>query len=129
MFKRIITLLIVGLVINLVCATPTVVGQQTGSDARAEKMKAKVIKIGTGPDARVEVRLSDGRRVKGYISEIKDDYFTVVDDKAGVATRIDYSQVQRISVQRHLSSGAKRMITGAILLGMILFLGVLAAKS
>ncbi|CDM67127.1 hypothetical protein PYK22_03176, partial [Pyrinomonas methylaliphatogenes] len=31
MFKRIITLLIVGLVINLVCVTPTVVGQQTGS--------------------------------------------------------------------------------------------------
>jgi hypothetical protein len=129
MFKRIIALLIAGLVINLVCAPATAVGQQTGSDARAEKMKAKVIEIGTGSDARVEVRLNDGRRVKGYISESKDDYFTVVDDKAGVATRIDYSQAQKISVQKHISPEAKRMITGAVLLGMILFFGILAARS
>lgn len=100
MFKRIIALLLAGLVINLVCVPTTAVGQQTGSDARAEKMKAKVIEIGTGPDARVEVRLNNGRRVKGYISEIKDDYFTVVDDKAGVATRIDYAQVVGFKPQR-----------------------------
>ncbi len=129
MFKRIITLLIVGLVINLVCVTPTVVGQQTGSDARAEKMKAKVIKIGTGPDARVEVRLSDGRRVKGYISEIKDDYFTVVDDKAGVATRIDYSQVVGFKTPK-ISTKTKRILTfQAIFLGVILGAALLLVAS
>jgi hypothetical protein len=129
MFKRIIALLIAGLVINLVCVPTIAVGQQTSSDARAEKMKAKVIEIGTGSDARVEVRLNDGRRVKGYISESKDDYFTVVDDKAGIATRIDYSQVVGLKTPK-FSTKTKRILTfQAVFLGVILGAALLLAAS
>jgi hypothetical protein len=124
MFKMILALT---MIVNLSCATATAIAQQVSSDA--QKVKAKVVKIGVGEEARVEVRLRDGRRVKGYISESKDDYFTVVDEKAGVATRIDYSQVQQISARKQVShKQIRQIIITAAVLGFLFVVIPLSAK-
>ena len=50
-----------------------------------------------GKDDPVTVKLNDGTRVKGYITEAEDDHFVVMDRKSGQSTSIDYANVSDVS--------------------------------
>lgn len=130
MFKRMLAAILVGLVSNLFCTTSVVVAQQTSSNTRAvEGVKAKIVQIGTGPTARIEVRLTDGRKVKGYISEIEEDHFVIVDEKTCAATQIAYQQVQKVKRQK-LSNNARNIGKIAALIAVpILLLLIFTPKS
>ena len=82
-------------------------------------------KLGTGTDARVEVKLKDGKKLKGYISQINDESFTVVEDKTGVATEIPYPQPKQIK-GNNLSTGATIAIAAGIVFAIILIIGFAA---
>ncbi|HAF23794.1 MAG TPA: hypothetical protein DCK93_12950 [Blastocatellia bacterium] len=70
---------------------------QTGSDAGlAAKARAKVEQLGTGRNARVEVKLRDNTRLKGYISAAEPDSFTVADQNTGSARTIAYADVSEV---------------------------------
>src|SRR4051812_13121961 len=70
---------------------------QTGKDLQlAGEARAKVQKLGLGRDARVEVKLRDNTKLKGYISEAGQDSFTVTDSKTGAAQPVAYSDVSRL---------------------------------
>lgn len=69
----------------------------------AAKVKAKIGKRGEGE--RVEVKLRDGKRVKGRITLIDEDHFTIIDPKTDAETAVQYAQVE--SVRNRLIS--KRM--------------------
>jgi hypothetical protein len=56
-------------------------------------VKAGVREIGTGQEARVEVRLRGGRKLKGHVGEIGDGHFADVDEKTGESVRVPYPQV------------------------------------
>jgi len=107
MFKKLLSLFLVALLINLAAMTPAYAASKEEKEARfAEKVKASVLKVGTGEAARVKIKLRDKTKVAGYIRAADDDGFTVIDSKTGVATTIAYAQVK--SVQGHnLSTGAK----------------------
>ena len=62
----------------------------------AEKVKEGITRLGTGEQARVELKLRDKTKLKGYVSEVSDDHFVVVDKKTGAATRVSYGQVQQV---------------------------------
>ncbi|HEV2801195.1 MAG TPA: hypothetical protein VGW12_11900 [Pyrinomonadaceae bacterium] len=62
----------------------------------ADKMKRKVAEFGTGPRAQVEVRLRDGRKLRGQISEITDAHFTVIERKSKATTNVAYSEVKSL---------------------------------
>jgi hypothetical protein len=106
MFKKLLALSLVALLINLT-ALPAYAASKEEKEARfAEKVKANVMKVGTGEAARVKIKLRDKTKVAGYIKTADDEGFTVVDSKTGIATTIAYPQVK--SVQGHnLSTGAK----------------------
>jgi hypothetical protein len=71
-----------------------------------EKIKANLLKLGTGESARVKVKLRDQTKLEGYISDAGAETFTVTNRKTGVATMVAYPQVK--SVQgNNLSTGAK----------------------
>jgi len=72
----------------------------------AEKIKTVITKIGTGPAARVEVKLRDKTKLKGYVDQIAADHFVVVDDKTGTAVTVAYPQVKQVK-GNNLSTGAK----------------------
>ena len=60
--------------------------EKTGGQlSQAEKIKQKVLKRGTGTKARARVKLADGTKLKGYISETAADDFTLVrtDEQTG----------------------------------------------
>ena len=107
MFRKLITVLLVAMVLNLAGVRPAYADSKEEKQARyAEKVKANVLKLGSGESARVKVKLRDQTKLEGYISVADAQTFTVTNRKTGVATTVAYPQVK--SVQgNNLSTGAK----------------------
>jgi hypothetical protein len=85
----------------------------------ATKVKADIARLGTGPAAHAEISLRDHRKLKGYISEVTEDSFTVVDNKSGDSTQVAYPQVKQVK-GNNLSTGVKIAIGAGILIYLIL---------
>lgn len=107
MLKKLLSLSLVALLINLAAMTPAYADSKEEKQVRfAEKVKASVLKFGTGEAARVKVKLRDKTKLEGYISAADGEGFTVTNSKTGMATTVAYPQVK--SVKGHnLSTGAK----------------------
>ena len=95
MFRRAFAIMISGVLISAALGFQPA-RAQTGEDAGADEARAKVEKIGVGRDARVEVRLRDNRKVKGYVSAAEKDSFTVTDSKTGATRSVAYAEVARV---------------------------------
>jgi hypothetical protein len=78
--------------------------QDDAQARRIEKVKASVCKLGVGPEARVEVKLQDGRKLKGYIRETTEDSFVVVEEKTGTVTTVKYSEVSQLKGRNGLTA-------------------------
>ena len=77
------------------------------SDAASDKVKAEVAKRGTGPKAKVTVKLKDKTTLKGYISNASGDSFTLSDSKTGQVRTLAYSDVAEVKKQGGMSLAAK----------------------
>jgi hypothetical protein len=119
MFKKLLSLSLIALLINLGAMTSAYADSKEEKQARfTEKVKASVLKLGTGEAARVKIKLQDKTKVAGYISVADVDGFTVIDPKTGRANTVAYPQVK--SVQgNNLSTGAKIAIGVGIAAGII----------
>lgn len=107
MFTKLIAVSLVALLINSAGMTAAYAASKEEKQARfAEKVKANVLKLGTGEAARVKVKLRDKTKLEGYISNAGEDSFTVTSPKTGITTTVAYPEVK--SVQgNNLSTGAK----------------------
>jgi len=107
MFKKILSLSLIALLMNLAAVAPAYASSKEEKEARfAEKVKVNVMKLGTGEAARVKVKLRDSTKLAGYIVAADNDNFTVKDAKTGIATTIAYPQVKTVQ-GNNLSTGAK----------------------
>jgi hypothetical protein len=76
--------------------------------------------LGTGKRARVEIKLKDNTKLKGYIGAIAEEQFTVVDPKGGTVMPVPYNQVQQIKNTNR--SGVYALGFAAGIIGGILIL-------
>ena len=107
MFRKVLSLSLVAWLFGFVAFVPAEARTKAPEEARfAEQLRENIQKLGTGRDARVEVRLRDKTKLKGYVAEASDAGFTVVDLKTGAATHVTYPQVQKVK-GNNLSTGAK----------------------
>jgi hypothetical protein len=90
-------------------------GAQTAPDDQAiQKIKMKVAKIGLGPKARVEAKLRDRTKVKGYISAANADSFTITEQNTGNTRDLNYADVAEVKKSGGgLSSRGWIIIAGA----------------
>ena len=88
---------------------------RVGKLSAAEKIRQKVLKRGTGVEARARVKLADGTKLKGYISESAADDFTLVrtDERIGAPVRINYRDVAAFSAQGKGMSNTSKVLLGA----------------
>lgn len=86
---------------------------QTAGATQAAKIKAQVQKRGEGEKSRVRVTLGNGTMIRGYISKIDETSFVVNAGKAGQATSVSYTDVQKVQGPG-LSTGAKVAIVVGI---------------
>ena len=120
MFKKVLSLLLVALLMNLVWVRPAYADSKEEKQARfAEKVKANVLKLGTGEAARVKVKLRDKTKVEGYISAADGEGFTVMNPKTGTATSVAYAQVKSVK-GNNLSTKAKIAIGVGVAAAVIL---------
>ncbi len=106
MLKKCLSLLLVGLLMEI--ASPTLFAKSTvEKDAqKAEKVRAGILSLGVGPDARIKVKLKDQTKLEGYIKEAGDDQFVITNSQTGTDTLVAYPQVATAKGQ-NLSKGAK----------------------
>jgi hypothetical protein len=95
---------------------------QTGDEARrAQQSRMSVLKMGTGERARVEVKLRDETKVKGYVSAAGADSFTVTNAGTGESTVVAYNDVAQVKRQGGgLSTMTKMLIGGAAVAGVVI---------
>ena len=125
-FRKAITLTLVA-IITVMTATSAPVQARPQRDAAAEKIRARVAKLGTGKRARVEVTANDDRKLKGYIGEISENSFTIVDPKLGTVTTISYDEVRQVKSRNH--EGRHLAFAGAAMVGTLIIAVALATGS
>ena len=91
-----------------------------------EKIRQKVLKRGTGAKARARVKLADGTKLKGYVSETAADDFTLVrtDEPTGVPVKINYRDVAEFKAQGKGLSTASKILIG-VGIGVVATVGIL----
>jgi hypothetical protein len=106
MIKKCLSFLLICLL--FVTASPLFISAQTrtnNTDSTIAKIKTAVEKRGTGENKRVEVKMLNGTKLKGYVSQANDDSFTLVDAETKQPSTIAYGDVAKVS--NRLSKGDK----------------------
>jgi len=106
MLKKTISTLLIALVVNLAVSSVLAETKEEKEAKFVQKVKTQVMKIGTGRDARVQVKLKDGTKLKGYVSQINETNFVVMNEITAAPTEVPYSKTKQIK-GNNLSTGAK----------------------
>lgn len=118
--KRVLSLALAALIVNTAGPSPVFAASKAEKEARfIEKVRAGIGGLGTGDKARVEVKLRDGRKLRGYVGEAGAESFVVVDAKAGAATTtVAYAQVGQVR-GNNLATGVRVAIGVGIVVAVI----------
>ena len=123
MFKKFITLTITLLLaFTLIGQRQVAASSRAEKDARyIEKVKAGILKLGVGQQARVTIKMRDKTKLVGYISEIQNDHFVVSAINSSSTMTIPYTDVSVLK-GNNLSTGAKIAIGVGIAVAVIIIL-------
>jgi len=108
--KKCVLLVFIGLL--MFATNAETISAQTKSDNSAstvEKIKTNVLRRGIGEKKRVRIKMLDGTKMKGYISQTGEDSFNLTDSKTKQTTTVAYRDVAQVKGQG-LSNGAKIVI-------------------
>ena len=96
MFRKLLSLTLAGLLTTALTSVPiSAQTQATAQPSHSERMKAKVMRIGVGR-ARVSVKLRNHMKIKGFIGQITDDGFSLIDPKSGTVTPVPYQEILEV---------------------------------
>ncbi len=115
--KRIFAILISMTVLAGAFGLQAAFGQSAAYDAQASKARARVESLGN--NARVEVKLRDTTKVKGYITAITPASFTVSDSKTGTTNTVAYNEVVSVNKAGTGLSTKSWLIIGGVAAGVV----------
>lgn len=124
MISKYLTFSLFGLLLYTIGFQPVLAA--TTGDNEIEKIKSSVRELNSGDNPRVVVKMKNGTKVEGHISQVLDGSFDVVDAKTKQTATILYSDVS--TVKRHgWSKGAKialgvgiaAAVTAAVIAGVV----------
>jgi hypothetical protein len=116
--KRIFAILILMAILTGSFGLEAAFCQGVTFDAQASKARAKVESLGN--NTRVEVRLRDTTKVKGSISAITPDSFTVTDAKTGTTNTVAYVDVAEVKKSGSGLSTKSWLIIGGVAAGAVI---------
>ncbi len=124
MLKKMMTILLISLVLNLTVNVAFASGEKLEKAAKKiEKIKADIAKLGTGSDAKIEVKLRDKTKLKGYVTQVNTESFIVMDEKTATTVEVPYPNVKQVK-GNNLSSGVKIAVGLGILLAIVVVLAL-----
>lgn len=107
MLKKVLYVVLVGFLFSAAGVRLAYAGTKEEKETRfASKVKEGISKLGTGEQARLEVKLRDKTKLKGYVSEAGQDSFVVVNEKSNATSTVSYSQVKQVK-GNNLSTAAE----------------------
>jgi len=109
MFKKCLSLVFIGLLtfaVNLKFISAQSDTNNSVEVNKVEKIKTTVNRRGTGEKSKVVVKMKNGTKLKGYISQTGEDSFDLTDSKTKQTTAVAYGDVAQVKKQG-LSKGAK----------------------
>src|SRR5574341_746197 len=129
MFRRTLTItLIASLILSLALAPSALAKSKSEKEAEfAAKVKAGIVKLGVGPEAKLTVKLRDKTKLTGYVSQIGEDSFVIADAGTGATTEVAYPNVTQVK-GNNLSVGAA-IVIGVAAAGATILILFLIAKS
>ena len=120
MFRRTLALMLSGIILSAAFGLPNAQAETVEEARLARQNRISILKLGIGERARVEVKLRDDSRLKGYVSAAGADSFTVTDAKTGASTVLAYRDVAQVKKPGNgLSTMTKVLIGGAVAAGLI----------
>jgi hypothetical protein len=117
LFKRIFALLVSAVILTTSVTFQSVQAQGGGNTNAAAKARLKVESLAV--NARVDVKLLDGSKLKGYLSSKEQDGFTVTDSKTGASSVVRYSEVSEVKKAGGGMSTKGWVILGAAIAGAV----------
>ena len=127
MFRRTLAMMLSALVMFTALGFQAISARAAGDGQTIEQVRAQVGRVGVGEKARVEVRLRDNTKLKGYVSAAGADSFTVADAKTGAQQTVAYRDVAQVKrAAGGLSPLAWSIIGGAAVAAVVV--GVTVVK-
>ena len=120
MIKKPLAILLSAIVFALGLSFPVATRAQTSEGQATQTARPTVQTMGVNTDRRVEVKLRDKTKVKGYITQLDQDSFTVTDSKTGASQTLSYSDVQDVKKASSGWSSKGWLILGAVAAGIVL---------
>ena len=117
MFRRTFAIMLSGIILLTAFGFQPARAQSLSEQQATEKIRTKVIKMGVGVNARVEVKLKDNTQFKGYISDANQDSFTVIDRKTVSSKTISYADASSVKRAGSGLSTKNLIILGAVAVG------------
>ena len=96
MFRKITTAVLTFLMVTSAVGVHSAKAQSSSNDLQTEKVRTKISRIGIGPKARIEAKLRDNTKLKGYISAADHDSFTVTNVNTGNTTQVSYTDIAEV---------------------------------
>ncbi len=122
MLKRFLLMTLLVLTTNLAVTPYVYASGSAEKEARfTEKVKTEIAKLGVGTDARIKVKLKDGTKLKGYVSEIKDTEFSVTNAKTGETIPVPYSHAKQVKGNNDLTG----VLVGIGVVGLLVVLAII----
>lgn len=102
MFDKLLSLAFAAALLHASSVTAPARAQEQGPTevARLEKLKKKVGRLAKNRRAKARVKLKDGRKLRGRIAEVSEDYFVVVSSETRTATTVRYPEVEELKESR-----------------------------
>lgn len=118
--RKIISGILICLVLNMTFYVSTATGNTNSKDTAKQakmigKLKSELNKLGIGKESKIEVKLYDGSKISGYLSEINEEDFAVTqnDDET---KRVRYDRVRKAKGRYgHRRFAVTTSIIGAVL--------------
>lgn len=107
-----IRLLMITALFHLALLSP-VAAQSARLDDKAAKAKATAEKIAAESKPNAEVKLRSGEKIKGKITSLSTDSFSIADSKSGNSQTILFSDVEQIKRSRKGLSTGTWIVIGA----------------
>jgi hypothetical protein len=125
MLRTLLSVFLIGLIVLGANSVPAIASQSNDDANAIEKVRLKVAKMGVGDKAKVTVRMKNGTKIKGFVSQASANEFTVRNNQTGDPTTIAYSDV--LKVEANGGHSTARNLALGIGIGVGAFLLVLVA--
>lgn len=128
MLKKNIAQLVIGaLMLSFIGVLPiTAQAKEEITPAYTASVKKRIAKLGTGAEAKVQVKLQGKTKLKGYVSKITEDSFVVTDPKTKEETTVLYPSVREIKTK--MSTGEVITISALAAVGGFFLIAAIVAR-